>query len=1102
MSAIDEFLREIVYAPDGGIRQSFSLDRDNAVALLREFSLAEPHFYILELVQAAIANGAESVEIVLYRYGAQVDLKVYWEGRNFTRMELTNLLDYLFEDQQDFEQADTMLLARGVNGLLLFEPQLFRIFSPGYKDQGPVEVEIDRLTGMATLREPDPRFLGRNTMVICADDLRGMPEYLRFARGRYQQWPEHKAISSRLVSSKPVIFNERPVEPKIRTSMPQAPLSIEEEDLKGLLWSDPEEEWFYFATHGVAVDRAPNQDSEKAGWRGAGNLTGLTGFIQSNQFVKTVDQYGLVREAHYDHVMARILPYLRGAREEKSLQSGTPRRVRHQFQWAQSTEGDTCSRHEVSPEELLREIKKGTPLVALRTEDLKKREHWAPFTADVNGKALVVTDEELPNLRALAGQAAEVIFLDWHSSKDQAFALQRPLDVPQRPWLVEELATKPLATAELLENLRERYELSEDKIAHFRQVIGVYGVFSPRVFTPNLKEPTEAHKDWVQFRSCGRLLWSGSVGDLYPGHLLQIDIPAASPSFLTTPAGPGGETWARLLAEFMVTYSRKELDRAREMAVLRVSRESAEPGSLASRIALRTLCKDVILRFRSQDCQSPEFVPLVMKAPEELLSVPLVRTTAGEGITLQELCARLPLWRGLVPFVHKREAWRGPSPPEGMEPLVLDEEQEELLGELLGLSLLDPLDEEEISRERKAQREVVCTDEGSYPLVRVIQMAQKGRSMVMLDGRPGVRTLEESKGNTGSKAPLELKMNPWVALSLREEGIDLRSGFDFPFPAEAPQAYLIQREVDLSFARGIVGILNEPTQSGKVVLLDGQKGVSTAMAMEAGSRLAGALELVQTRDRWRSELFQELHRIEEELWEELLPRIFEDLDVQKGLLAFAGPHLHLYIDEAGLRHFDVSHPIAEAIFEEPLLLCGSFPITLGRLVRDYCLGEGRLDKPWLDLQVELPDHLKQWMAQYLTAAREQKAGRRTQVNADLVGISRLFEVLWPKNLPGPTLQFPFENFRFSEGLSEAPMMGLICREGSLFGYLLLDTQVRVALFGDHPLVKDGIKAGRVTPRSTSLLYGIYEGLRRFYALPLEHEIGFQKNLVKELLHSK
>lgn len=65
MTSIEEVIARSRQPGGFSEHRTFTLARDRAIEKMRQFALADPHYYILELIQSAIANHATFIDISL-----------------------------------------------------------------------------------------------------------------------------------------------------------------------------------------------------------------------------------------------------------------------------------------------------------------------------------------------------------------------------------------------------------------------------------------------------------------------------------------------------------------------------------------------------------------------------------------------------------------------------------------------------------------------------------------------------------------------------------------------------------------------------------------------------------------------------------------------------------------------------------------------------------------------------------------------------------------------------------------------------------------------------------------------------------------------------
>ncbi len=104
-------------------RGTFRLDWQRARRKIQDFKLAEPHAYVLELVQAAVAADATRIQI---RMDAD-DMRLEFDGQPYSRAELDGLFDALFTEEPS--RARLKQLALGAVTSLGLGPKFVTIAS-------------------------------------------------------------------------------------------------------------------------------------------------------------------------------------------------------------------------------------------------------------------------------------------------------------------------------------------------------------------------------------------------------------------------------------------------------------------------------------------------------------------------------------------------------------------------------------------------------------------------------------------------------------------------------------------------------------------------------------------------------------------------------------------------------------------------------------------------------------------------------------------------------------------------------------------------------------------------------------------------------------
>lgn len=100
---------------------TFRLDWKRALDKVKRFQLTDPHRYVLEIIQGAIAGGATAVRVTT----DSDDVVIEYDGTRLTATDLEHLFDYLFA--QEDELLPQKQLALGVNSALALEPRFVRV---------------------------------------------------------------------------------------------------------------------------------------------------------------------------------------------------------------------------------------------------------------------------------------------------------------------------------------------------------------------------------------------------------------------------------------------------------------------------------------------------------------------------------------------------------------------------------------------------------------------------------------------------------------------------------------------------------------------------------------------------------------------------------------------------------------------------------------------------------------------------------------------------------------------------------------------------------------------------------------------------------------
>lgn len=133
MSKADELIAGLVTDAQFDSDGSFSLDRDKAREKMRQFQLADPHRYVLLLVEAAVLRGATSIvfDIDTDDMHMRFDAALSWE-------DLDELYGALFINRTSDEIRARRELALACNAVMALNPRWVRVESFTRTDTGAV----------------------------------------------------------------------------------------------------------------------------------------------------------------------------------------------------------------------------------------------------------------------------------------------------------------------------------------------------------------------------------------------------------------------------------------------------------------------------------------------------------------------------------------------------------------------------------------------------------------------------------------------------------------------------------------------------------------------------------------------------------------------------------------------------------------------------------------------------------------------------------------------------------------------------------------------------------------------------------------------------
>jgi hypothetical protein len=627
MSAIDQVIARARMAGDIGFteRRQFKLARARAIEKLRRFALADPYFYILELIQAAVAGGADFVDIGCgegegKNEGGEV--RVSWTGGTHLReAELAQLFDFLFASKERLDLAHVRSLALGVNALLLFAPSSIVIESgdgtPNGTSrmvirQGLDQVEVGRAAG--ALAGTYIKAFGLDRAKVAAEtDRTGTDD------GRL----EYATIEVRcLAAPVPILFNGVSVFGWSRQKIPRPfgyakILEFDEGDLYGALGLEPEGSVpsFQLLTHGVWIQTYQHE-----------LLPGrkLGGIVCFDRLHKTVDHSGFARDDVFEEMWIRLRPY---AEQLVGGKVSVAAKITNAAGIAYSI-GDLRA--------LLAEVPRVLaidPRLPSTSDPFERAQALAKL---LDAEILRVPAVQLAALRVLGGRNVLIWQPDLREGTDELFYAGPATPEPAPPLLLPAFSLGSMASAALAKTLHDT-----TGIEAISKAIGETGECTATLHSPADPGPAGAGLR-VRILTFGRrLVVERSLPSAWSGRVLDVELPTCSPTRLARLDEQGIAALVELFAGVAHT-AMVEQDR-RALAGLGVG--ELEVGSPAARLALQVLTRALVTRLRSTGLS---FSLLHAPADSDPLELPLLTTLAGAPLSLRELMRLSERCGGLI----------------------------------------------------------------------------------------------------------------------------------------------------------------------------------------------------------------------------------------------------------------------------------------------------------------------------------------------------------------------------------------------------------------------------------------------------------------------
>ncbi|MEZ4454614.1 MAG: hypothetical protein R3B09_34500 [Nannocystaceae bacterium] len=665
MSGIDAVIARARRPGAFSERQRFTLARSRAIQKMRHFALQSPHFYVLELIQAAIASGARSISI----FADDDSFTLSYIGGGFPEAGLANLFDFLFASKERSELQALRALALGVNALMLLHPARVILESGDGTLEGTSRLEIESSADRMAIGRPERPLAGTFLRAEGLDRRRMGGELQIGVRGGGDD--ERGAIETRcLTAPVPIFFNDQPIFGVSTIRIPPAygyrrALPFDEGDLFGTLALDPQggAAVFRILTHGVWIESIEHPLLPGAE---------IGGVINFDALHKTADHAKIVRDERLEELWLRLRPYA------AQLRRG-----------AQSTESayDVCffgggRLDAIQLRTFLREAGRVvliTPAAAASSASVAIARRIA---GNFDAPILIAPPNQVDSVRALAGRAALVLAPDLGDAGDVAFYTSAAAEPPARPWLLSPAEAPSLASVDLVAELCAESDARSiaDRADTLQATLGGRGEAKVTIYTPAAVAGRFGAVG-VTIRCLGRDLTRWEVPSAHAGHELVVDLDASAPSRLQAAEG---RQLTGAIAAAVVRHVGAPLAEASRRALLGVVSQTIEPGTPQARLVLAAAVRSLVVRLR-RGPSGPRIALSPQESPDglDLRTLPLLRNLDGDALTLGDLpelaAAGEGVLYGVIPEVE--------ADLEGLDRrriLDLDRESERLLLLLVG----------------------------------------------------------------------------------------------------------------------------------------------------------------------------------------------------------------------------------------------------------------------------------------------------------------------------------------------------------------------------------------------------------------------------------
>jgi hypothetical protein len=621
MSSIDEVIARSRQPGEFKEKRRFTVARQQAIQKMRKFALATPYNYILELIQAANANGAAYIDI---RVSEKATILSY-VGGGFSAEELAQLFDFLFTSKDRLDLAALRQLALGVNALMMAEPSSVVIESGRGTLESTTRVVIS--AGGTSVEVGTPEFALDGTYIRAAG--------LNRSKLGNSDPQERNIIEQCCITAPvPLLYNDEAIFGYTTTRIPKISgykrtVTFDEGDFYGVIGvaSTANLAHFRILTFGVWVQSIAHD---------FGGQQKIGGVISFNKLRKTADHASIVDDDVLKEMWLRLRPYVA---KLVGGETGAATFDVHRL-------GDPTP---MMPMDLRKIAKSASTILAFPAHEVSTPGDHAlasEFGRVLSAPVLIFGNEDPRSLSVLAAPTPVMFPL---LTQDELEFFRQPLALPPpHPWLVDATRLDSVDATLLSPALRE-FE-AFPPVATFLEAL-VEGLdIAITAYIPS-NEPARG-QSVCEVRVAERLVWVGVISIVVGAHIV-IDLPPITSSVLLAAVEPGGVSVAELVANIAVETRLRDINRLMDSVLSRIPADLVSTNAMS--MMLRRASGSVMLALRTGDNGvTNDWVP-TPDAPRAMMTLPILRSLGSETalqnhprITLGQLAQLMDRSGGLI----------------------------------------------------------------------------------------------------------------------------------------------------------------------------------------------------------------------------------------------------------------------------------------------------------------------------------------------------------------------------------------------------------------------------------------------------------------------